>query len=167
MWFRWPVLFPDVWDPGTCCVAWGRCNEITEIQLLSHAAASSGRLTSLLEFLSLHFAATLVSVLVSTCHDKLHVTRPVISEPNRCSVVGVVTSQRAAERRIAASITCRGYFSRLQSFHAGSGIYPVSYSVGTGGSFPGSLEVGAPLSTAQVNSEWSYSSTPNKYAFMA
>jgi hypothetical protein len=125
VWLRWPVLFPDVGNRGTCCVTWGTCDEITEIQLLSHAAAPSGRLTTVLAFLSPHFAAILVSVLVSTCQDSPLVTRPVISEPSRCSVVGVDTSRRAAEPRIAASITCIEYFSRLQSVRAGSGTYPV------------------------------------------
>ena len=89
-------------------------------------------------------------MLDSTCQDSPLVSHPVISEPSRCSVVGVETNQRAAEPRIAASITCRGYFSRLQSVRAISGTYPISYSVGTGGSFPGSLEVRAPPSTALV-----------------
>lgn len=100
-------------------------------------------------------------MLVSTCQGIPLVTRPVISKPSRCSVIGVETSKRAAERRIAASITCRGYFSRLQSVQAGSGICTVSYSVGNVDPFPGSLEVGALPCTAQVNSEWSYSSTPS------
>jgi hypothetical protein len=61
-------------------------------------------------------------------------------------------------------------FSLLNVVQTGSGAYPASYPMGTGGFFPGGKAAGceadhSPPTTAEVKKMWIYTSTP-PYAFM-
>jgi hypothetical protein len=62
-------------------------------------------------------------------------------------------------------------FSLLHVVQTGSGAHPASYSMGTGGSFPGVKRQGreadhSPPTIVEVKKIWIYTSTP-PYAFMA
>jgi hypothetical protein len=60
--------------------------------------------------------------------------------------------------------------SLLHVFQTGSGVYPTSYTMGTGSPFPGvkrpGREAHSHSATAEVKKLWFYTSTP-PYAFMA
>jgi hypothetical protein len=62
-------------------------------------------------------------------------------------------------------------FSLLQIVQTGSGVHPISYKMGTGGSFLGIKWQGreadhSPPTSAEVKKMWIYTSTP-LYVFMA
>jgi hypothetical protein len=57
-------------------------------------------------------------------------------------------------------------FSSLYSFQTGSGAYPASYPMGTGGSFPGIKRLGVKQTIHLVKKTWIYTSTP-PYVFKA
>jgi hypothetical protein len=56
-------------------------------------------------------------------------------------------------------------FSLLHVVQTGSGVHPTSYTMGTGGSFPGAKRPGSeadhsPPTSAEVKKMWIYTSTP-------
>jgi hypothetical protein len=62
-------------------------------------------------------------------------------------------------------------FYLLQIVQTGSEVHPTSYTMGTGGSFPGGKRLGREVdhstpTIAEVKKMWIYTSTPS-YAFMA
>jgi hypothetical protein len=61
---------------------------------------------------------------------------------SRDSVVGIATGYRTTEQSEFKSRYGQK-FSLLQVVHTGSGIHPISYPMGTGGSFPGGKATGA------------------------
>jgi hypothetical protein len=59
-----------------------------------------------------------------------------------------------------------GSLSLLHRVQTGSGLHPASYSMGTGGSFPGGKAAGAEAdhstpSSSEVKNAWCYTSIPN------
>jgi hypothetical protein len=88
---------------------------------------------------------------------------------SRDSAVGIAPRYFLDDRGVAVRVPVRQEFFLLHSVQAGSGVYPTSYPMGTGGFFPGGKAAGADNSlptSAKVKQTWVYTFTP-AYAFMA
>jgi hypothetical protein len=76
---------------------------------------------------------------------------------SRGSIVGIATGYGLDDRGVGVKSLKGQELSLLHSVQTGSGVHSTSYSVGTGGSFPGGKA---------VKKMWMYTSTP-PYIFMA
>jgi hypothetical protein len=91
---------------------------------------------------------------------------------SRDSSVGIATGYGLDDQGGGSSSPGRvKMFSLLHIVQTGSGVYPTSYKMGTGGSFPGVKRQGpeadhSPPTSAEVKNMWIYISTP-LYVFMA
>jgi hypothetical protein len=89
---------------------------------------------------------------------------------SRYNVVGIATGYRMDDRGVGVRVPVGQEFSLLHVVQTGSGVHPTSYSMDSGGSFPGVKAAGcesdhSPPASAEVKKMWIYTSTP-PYAFM-
>jgi hypothetical protein len=61
---------------------------------------------------------------------------------SRDSVVGIATGYGLDDRGVGVQVPVEQKFSLLHVVQTGSGVHPISYPIGTGGSFPGGKAVG-------------------------
>jgi hypothetical protein len=89
---------------------------------------------------------------------------------SRDSVVGIATGYGLDDRRVGVGVPVGSRIFTSPTVQTGSGVHPTSYTMGTGGSFPGVRRSGreadhSPPTSAEVKKMWIYISTP-PYVFM-
>jgi hypothetical protein len=94
-----------------------------------------------------------------------------IHQSPRDSIVGIATGYGLGERGVRVRVPVGSRIFTSPIMQTGFGAHPTSYTMGTGGSFPGLKRPGreadhSPPANAEIKKMWIYTSTP-PYIFMA